>query len=60
MLGSNPSADPGTKTEAECPERALRFVYNLFPNFGIGANAINPSTKRPRSLFFLVVNPAVA
>ena len=52
MLGSNPSADSGTKTEAGCPfwHPVLSYIRS-FPNFGIGTNAINPSTNRPRSLF---------
>jgi len=39
MLGSNPSADPGPKTEAGCPDGVPRFA---FLTLGIGTKAINP------------------
>lgn len=42
MLGSNPSADSGPKTEAEC-HSWHSVSYELNPkDLGIGINAINP------------------
>jgi hypothetical protein len=40
MLGSNPSADPGTKTEAGCYTR--HPVSLVVASLGIGTKAINP------------------
>ena len=59
-LGSDPSADPGAKTEAGCHFR--HPVWFAYPkNFGIGTRAINPGgvggwpplNKSSPSLFIL-------
>jgi len=47
LLGSNPSADPGTNTEGRA---AVPNAARLFHPFGIGTKAINPSGRSPESL----------
>ena len=42
MLGSNPSADPGAKTEAGCLLWYPVSFFFPFLNLGIGINAVNP------------------
>ena len=42
MLGSNPSAAPGPKTEAECHLGTPFRAHRNFKDLGIGINAINP------------------
>ena len=48
-LGSDPSADPGAKTEGRAEDR-LTFSARSSHPFGIGTKAINPS-RRSREQF---------
>lgn len=56
MLGSNPSADPRTQTEAKGTVRVPGLLFSRKPSFGMGTKAINPFNKRPRSYSFQIVS----
>jgi hypothetical protein len=51
MLGSNLSADSGTKTEAGCLFGTPFGFISRPKNFRIGTKAINPINEKARSLF---------
>ena len=46
-VGTDPSADPGAKTEGRAADRQVRRLS--FHPFGIGIKAINPSGRSPES-----------
>ena len=55
-VGTDPSADPGAKTEGKAADHPVRRLSSSSPTpFGIGTHAINPSRRSRESSIFEVV-----